>query len=177
MNYSPVLRPAKRRQTRFELTKQGDLFFPGSADYVEKLQKENLVTESHTIVRHIPVIAVRRDKADGITTVADLAAGNLRIGMGGPKAIALGRSGELLLDASGYGDVLRDKVIVRAATIKHLSMYLLNGEVDAAVIGRADAMKNQDKLLVLPSPEGAPAEVATLAVLFVVRPAAVKQPC
>ncbi|OBU02150.1 molybdate ABC transporter substrate-binding protein [Morganella psychrotolerans] len=151
--------------TRFELTKQGDLFFPGSADYVEKLQKENLVTESHPIVRHIPVIAVRRDKADGIKTVADLAASNLRIGMGDPKAIALGRSGELLLDASGYGDVLRDKVIVRAATIKHLSMYLLNGEVDAAVIGRADAMKNQDKLLVLPSPEGAPEEVATLAVL------------
>lgn len=151
--------------TRFELTKQGDLFFPGSADYVEKLQKDNLVTDYYPIVRHIPVIAVRKDKADGITSIADLAAGNLRIGMGDPKAIALGRSGEQLLDASGYGDALREKVIVRAATIKHLSMYLLNGEVDAAVIGRADAMKNRDKLIILPSPEGSPEEVATLAVL------------
>ena len=44
-------------------------------------------------------------------------------------------------------------------------MYLLNGEVDAAVIGRADAMKNRDKLIILPSPEGSPEEVATLAVL------------
>lgn len=151
--------------TRFELTKQGDLFFPGSADYVEKLQKEKQVTDSYPIVRHIPVIAVRKDKADGINSIADLAASNLRIGMGDPKAIALGRSGEVLLDASGYGDALREKVIVRAATIKHLSMYLLNGEVDAAVIGRADAMKNRDKLIILPSPEGSPEEVATLAVL------------
>ncbi|MCU6238796.1 molybdate ABC transporter substrate-binding protein [Morganella morganii] len=156
--------------TRFELTKQGDLFFPGSADYVEKLQKEKQVADSYPIVRHIPVIAVRKDKADGINSIADLAASNLRIGMGDPKAIALGRSGEVLLDASGYGDELREKVIVRAATIKHLSMYLLNGEVDAAVIGRAvigraDAMKNRDKLIILPSPEGSPEEVATLAVL------------
>ena len=60
--------------TRFELTKQGDLFFPGSADYVEKLQKEKQVTDSYPIVRHIPVIAVRKDKADGINSIADLAA-------------------------------------------------------------------------------------------------------
>lgn len=123
---------------------------------MEKLRKEKQVTDSYPIVRHIPVIAVRKDKADGINSIADLAASNLRIGMGDPKAIALGRSGEVLLDASGYGDALREKVIVRAATIKHLSMYLLNGEVDAAVIGRADAMKNHDKLIILPSPEGSP---------------------
>lgn len=79
---------------------------------MEKLQKEKQVTDSYPIVRHIPVIAVRRDKADGINSIADLAASNLRIGMGDPKAIALGRSGEVLLDASGYGDALREKVIV-----------------------------------------------------------------
>lgn len=151
--------------TRFELTQQGDLFFPGSEDYVEKLQAKSLATDAYPIVRHIPVVAVRKDKAQGIASIEDLAKSNLRLGMGDPKAIALGRSGELLLDASGYGDQLRDKVIVRAATIKHLSMYLLNGEVDAAIIGRADAMKNQDKLLVLPSPEGSPEEIATIVVL------------
>lgn len=43
--------------------------------------------------------------------------------------------------------------------------YLLNGEVDAAIIGYADAMKNQDKLVLLPIPEGSPEEIATLAVL------------
>ncbi len=37
--------------------------------------------------------------------------------------------------------------------------------VDAAIIGYADAMKNQDKLVLLPIPEGSPEEIATLAVL------------
>ena len=151
--------------TRFNLTKQGDLFFPGSQDYVEKLDKERLVVNQYSIVRHIPVIAVRKDKVGDIKTLEDLANSSLKLGMGDAKAIALGKSGEQLIDASGQGDKLRDKVIVRTATIKQLLMYLLNGEVDAAIIGYADAMKNQDKLVLLPVPEGNPEEVATLAVL------------
>ncbi len=151
--------------TRFELTNQGDLFFPGSEDYVEKLKEKSKITADYPIVRHIPVVAVRKDKAEGIITLEDLSKSKLKLGMGDAKAIALGRSGEILLDVSGYGDVLRDKVVVRAVTIKQLTMYLLNGDVDAAIIGRADAMKNRDKLVILPSPKGSPEEIATLAVL------------
>ncbi len=44
------------------------------------------------------------------------------------KAIALGKSGEQLIEASGQGEQLRNKVVVRTATIKQLLMYLLNGE-------------------------------------------------
>ena len=54
---------------------------------MEKLRKEKQVTDSYPIVRHIPVIAVRKDKADGINSIADLAASNLRIGMGTRKPL------------------------------------------------------------------------------------------
>ena len=151
--------------TRFNLTQQGDLFFPGSQEYVEKLAKQNQVVSQYPIVRHIPVIAVRKDKIGEIKTITDLANSSLKLGMGDAKAIALGKSGEQLIEASGQGGQLRNKVVVRTATIKQLLMYLLNGEVDAAIIGYADAMKNQDKLVLLPIPEGSPEEIATLAVL------------
>ncbi|WP_337226615.1 substrate-binding domain-containing protein, partial [Salmonella enterica] len=89
--------------TRFNLTKQGDLFFPGSQDYVEKLDKEGQVVNQYSIVRHIPVIAVRKDKVGDIKTLEDLANSSLKLGMGDAKAIALGKSGEQLIDASGQG--------------------------------------------------------------------------
>lgn len=151
--------------TRFNLTKAGDLFLPGSADYVEKLQQEDQVTDSAPLVLHTPVMVVRKAVAGNIKTLEDLANSSLKIGMGDPKAIALGKSGDKLLVASGYEQALKSKVTVQTTTIKQLLIYLLNGDIDAAVIGRSDAVKNQDTLLMLPSPEGTPEEVATIAVL------------
>lgn len=151
--------------TRFQLTQRGDLFLPGSADYVDKIRGEGQLKAAFPLVHHTPVMAVRKDKAAGITSFATLANSHLKLGMGDPQAIALGKSGEKLLELSGYGEPLREKVIVRSANIKQLVMYLLNGDVDAAVIGRTDAMKNKDSLVILPTPKGTPDEIATLAVL------------
>lgn len=151
--------------TRFNLTKSGDVFLPGSADYVEKLQQAGQVLASYPLVLHTPVMVVRKTSGGQIQTLADLAKSNLKIGMGDPKAIALGKSGEQLLVASGYESALKEKVVVQATTIKQLLIYLLNGDVDAAVIGRSDAIKHQDTLTLLPSPAGTPEEVATIAVL------------
>jgi molybdate transport system substrate-binding protein len=97
-------------------------------------------------------MAVRKDKAAGIDSYAALADSSLKIGMGDPQSIALGKSGEKLLEATGYGEALRQKVVVRTATIKQLVLYLLNGDVDAAVIGRTDAVKNRQQLVLLPVP-------------------------
>jgi molybdate transport system substrate-binding protein len=110
-------------------------------------------------------MAVRRDKASGINSFADLAKSNLRIAAGDPEAIALGKSGEMMLERSGFADELRKKIVVRATTGPQLSMYLLNGDVDAAIIGRGDAIKNPDKLVILPVPEGTPQEISVIASL------------
>lgn len=149
--------------TRFELMKTGDVFLPGSAEYVDKLSSTDQIVSASPIVLHTPALVVRKDK--GITTIKQLAESSLKLGMGDPKAIALGVAGEKLLSASGYGQQLEDKVIVRTTTIKQLLLYLLNGDIDAAVIGRSDAIKNQDVLELLPTPIGTPEEIVTVAVL------------
>lgn len=162
--------------TRFNLTKTGDVFLPGSADYIAKLADNGQILSSYPIVLHTPVLVVRKDKAGDMTTIKQLAESSLKLGMGDPKAIALGVGGEKLLEASGYGPQLQEKVIVRATTIKQLLIYLLNGDVDAAVIGRSDAIKNQSKLILLPTPKGTPEEIVTVAVLSTAKdPALAKQ--
>ncbi len=150
---------------RYNITKAGDLFLSGSANYVDKLAKDQQVKERAAIVRHIPVLAIRKDKAGNINSFAKLAQSDLKLGLGDSKAMALGRSGEKLLADTGYGPALMKKVVVRAATVKQLVFYLLNGDVDAAVIGRAGAWKARKKLRILPSPAGAPQEIVTMALL------------
>lgn len=148
---------------RYNQTKCGDLFLSGSADYVEKLRQAKEVKAVAPVVLHIPVLAVRKDKSAGIDSFKALAESKLRLGIGDSKA--LGKGAEKMFELSGHGPQLNNKVVVKAATVKQLMWYLLNGEVDAAVVGRAGAWKERDKLEILPSPAGTPEEKVTIALL------------
>lgn len=70
-----------------------------------------------------------------------------------------------MFELSGYQKQLNDKVVVKAATVKQLMLYLLNGDVDAAVVGRSGAWKVRDKVDLLPNPVGTPEEKVTLGLL------------
>lgn len=150
---------------RYQTTQRGDLYLPGSDDYVEKLAKQGNVVASAPLVKHIPVLAIRKDKSAGIDSFQALAESSLRLGIGDSKAMALGKGAEKMFALSGYNQQLLDKTVVRAATVKQLMLYLLNGDIDAAVVGRAGAWKVKDQLVILPSPQGTPEENVAIALL------------
>ncbi|HEA3287688.1 TPA: molybdate ABC transporter substrate-binding protein [Pasteurella multocida] len=150
---------------RYNTVKTGDLYLPGSSDYVEKLEKTGDVKESAPLVLHIPVMAIRKEKSAGIDSFKALAESNLRLGIGDSKAMALGKGAEKMLELSGYQAQLNDKIVVKASTVKQLMFYLLNGDVDAAVVGRSGAWKVRDKVDLLPNPAGTPEEKVTIALL------------
>ncbi|WP_040975477.1 molybdate ABC transporter substrate-binding protein [Necropsobacter massiliensis] len=150
---------------RYQAVKKGDLYLPGSEEYVDKLVKAGEVKEFAPIVRHIPVMAIRKEKSAGIDSFKALAQSDLRLGIGDSKAMALGKGAEKMLALSGYGEALNEKIVVRAGTVQQLMLYLLNGDVDAAVVGRAGAWKQREKLVLLPNPAGTPEEQVTIALL------------
>lgn len=150
---------------RYNTVKTGDLYLPGSSDYVEKLEKTGDVKASAPLVLHIPVMAIRKEKSAGIDSFKALAESNLRLGIGDSKAMALGKGAEKMLELSGYQAQLNDKIVVKAATVKQLMLYLLNGDVDAAVVGRSGAWKVRDKVDLLPNPADTPKEKVTIALL------------
>ncbi|GJH41863.1 molybdate ABC transporter substrate-binding protein [Pasteurella canis] len=150
---------------RYNTVKTGDLYLPGSSDYVEKLEKTGDVKASAPLVLHIPVMAIRKDKSASIDSFKALAQSQLRLGIGDSKAMALGKGAEKIIELSGYQKELNDKVVVKAATVKQLMLYLLNGDVDAAVVGRSGAWKVRDKVDILPNPAGVPEEKVTIALL------------
>ncbi|WP_448208348.1 molybdate ABC transporter substrate-binding protein [Azospirillum sp. sgz302134] len=151
---------------RINETRGGDLFIPGTTFYTDKLKEQGAVADLTVLVVHGPVLAVAPGKAEAIHSFADLAKPDVRVGLGDPQAMALGRTAEEILDKSGQGEAIRRNVTVRAATVKQLALYLLDGNVDAAIIGNADVAQNPGKLTVLPiPPEWYQAEYAPVAVL------------
>lgn len=129
-----------RLLTKIELTGQGDLFMPGEGFYLDKL-RPGAVHSRRTIVLRAPVIAVSRKYAGAITALADLARPGVRVGLGDPQAMALGKTAETILERSGLKAAVLKNTVVFAATVKQLALYASEGTVDAAIVGRPDALQ------------------------------------
>jgi molybdate transport system substrate-binding protein len=86
--------------------------------------------------------------------------------MGDPTAMAFGRTAMAICERSGMQASILKNVVVYGATVKQLALYVSQGAVDAAIIGRADAFQNRETIAVVPIPNGYfQAEVIAAAVL------------
>lgn len=139
--------------TKIEAISKGDIFIPGALFYIEKLKKAGKIRSSQPIVHHTPVIGVNAKQAGRITRFKDLAAPGIRLAMGDPKAMAFGRTALSICEKSGQKEAILKNVTVYGATVKQLAMYVSQGVVDAAIIGRADAFQNLEKITVVPIPQ------------------------
>jgi molybdate transport system substrate-binding protein len=134
---------------------QGDVFMPGSLFYLEKLKSLGKVKTVSPVVAHTPVIAVNRRKAGRVVQFEDLAKPGVRVALGDPKAMAFGKTAMEILERCGE---LKTKIIanvvVYGATVKQLALYVARGNVDASIVGRADAFQFRDRLVMvsIPSP-------------------------
>lgn len=132
---------------------QGDLYMPGAFHYIQKLEQDNMVHSYRKIVFHTPVIGVNRDNADTILSLKDLAKPGVRLAVGDPKAMAFGRIAMEILEKSKMKEAILKNVVVYGATVKQLALYVAQGDADAAIIGRADAVQYKSKIRILPIPE------------------------
>lgn len=152
--------------TRIEASGKGDLFIPGALSYLEKLEKAGKVRSFRPIVQHTPVIGVNTARAGRIKSFADLAKPGVKVALGDPEAMALGRTAMTICERSGLKDAILKNVVVYGATVKQLTLYVSQGAVDAAIIGRADAFQNRDTITLVPiPPEYFQAEIIAVAIL------------
>jgi molybdate transport system substrate-binding protein len=91
-------------------------------------------------------------KRDLIRSFDDLARPGVRLALGDPKAMALGRTAQDILSSSPLREAVLKNVVVYGATVKQLAMYVSQGDVDASIIGRADAFQFRDSIQMVPIP-------------------------
>ena len=78
--------------SQMKLAKQGDLYFPGSSDYMEKAKRDGDVfaDSEKVIVYLVPAINVQKGNPHNIKTLKDLTKPGLRVAIANPEGVCVG---------------------------------------------------------------------------------------
>ncbi len=78
--------------SQMKLSKKGDIYFPGSSDFMEVAKKDGLVyPETEKVVVYlIPAINVQKGNPNGIQSLKDLTKKGIRIAIANPEAVCVG---------------------------------------------------------------------------------------
>lgn len=78
--------------SQMKLARQGDIYFPGSSDYMEKAKRDDAVyVESEKVIVYlVPSINVAKGNPRGIRTIQDLTKPGIRVAIANPEGVCLG---------------------------------------------------------------------------------------
>ncbi len=119
--------------SRIKLTGQGDLYMPGDVHYVDLAAKEDLIDSQTTVCYQVPVILVQKGNPKNIRSLTDLTRADVKVGLGDPKACAIGRKTSKILAKNQISeeDV---NVTFRSVTVNELGNHIKLGSLDAAIV-------------------------------------------
>ncbi|RLB01598.1 MAG: molybdate ABC transporter substrate-binding protein [Deltaproteobacteria bacterium] len=121
--------------SQMKLSKTGDLFIPGTLDYMEKAKEEGLVHgETERILAYlIPAILVQRGNPKDIESLADLARPGIRVGIGNPEAVCVGLYAIELLQYNGLLEKVAGNIVTYAESCSKTAALVVLGAVDAVI--------------------------------------------
>ena len=78
--------------SQMKLSKKGDLYFPGSSDFIEVAKRESLVlpNSEKVVVYLVPAINVQKGNPKGIYTLKDLTREGVRVAIANPETVCVG---------------------------------------------------------------------------------------
>jgi molybdate transport system substrate-binding protein len=96
--------------SQIRLTGQGDLYIPGSPDYMDKARDFGLVTDASILAYLVPAIIVAEGNPNNITGLKDLTRPGLRVGMADPDGVCVGIYAVEILEANGMTEKVKPNV-------------------------------------------------------------------
>lgn len=113
----------------------GDVYAPASPYYMRLAEERGLVDPgSVRVVAYLyPVILVPRGNPAGVHGLEDLARPGVRVGLGNPETVAVGRYAVEILKRLGLWSRVERNVAVYASNVAQLTSYVAAGAVDAAI--------------------------------------------
>ena len=136
---------------QMELTRKGDVYMPGATYYFDLAREKGLTDYEQLIAYHVPVIAVPKGNPAGITSLNDLAEPEVKVILGDPKAAAIGKLANAILEKNGLYDAVANNTIARGATVNELVVYTSMKQADASIIW-ADLVVNSEKMEIVEIP-------------------------
>jgi molybdate transport system substrate-binding protein len=117
------------------LEETGDIYMPGSDDYMEKAEAQQAVDpETRSIVAYlVPSICVQAGNPKNIQSLSDLARPGITVGLAKAGAVCLGDVAEEILENAGLLEQVRRNVITYAGSCDQTQQLVQLGEVDAVI--------------------------------------------
>jgi molybdate transport system substrate-binding protein len=134
--------------SQMKLARRGDLYIPGSPDYMSKAIQEGMVDpESVAIIAYlILAIDVQRGNPKNIHTLADLARPGIRVGIGNPEAVCVGLYAVEVLERNGLLKQVQHNIVTHAPSCSATASLVAMQKVDAVIGWRVFSEWNPDKI-------------------------------
>ena len=134
--------------SQMKMSRRGDLYIPGSPDYMAKAEREGIVDpEMVKIIAYLVIaIDVQHGNPKDIRTLSDLARPGIRVGIGNPEAVCVGLYAVEVLERSGLLKDVRKNIVTHAPSCSGTASLLAMKKVDAVIGWRVFSKWNPDKI-------------------------------
>ncbi|MFP4058093.1 MAG: molybdate ABC transporter substrate-binding protein [Candidatus Brocadiia bacterium] len=142
-----------------EVAERGDLYFPGSSDFMERAkEKELVVPETEEIVVYlVPAINVPAENPADIQGLQDLAEKDVSIGIARPDTVCVGLYAAEVLVHNGLVEAVKPKIKTHAPSCARTANLVAMEQVDAILGWRVFGYWAPEKIkTILLEPEQVP---------------------
>lgn len=120
-----------------QIARTGDIFLPGSPDFLLQAAKQGVVnmTSGHVKVLAylVPAIIVQKGNPKNITSLEDLARPGIRVGIGDPESVCVGTYAKELLQSNGLWESVSKNIVVHAQSCDATAALIPAKAVDAII--------------------------------------------
>ncbi len=121
--------------SELKLVRRGDLYFPGSSDFMERAKRQRLVRPEteRRVVYLIPAINVPVSNPAKIRRLEDLARPGVRVGIARPDTVCVGLYAAEILDKEGLTPRIKPNIVTYAESCEKTAQIVSLGLVDAVI--------------------------------------------
>ncbi len=137
------------------LSHKGDLYFPGSSDYMEIAKKKGVVVpESEVRLAYlVPALAVAKGNPKKVKGLGDLLRKDLRVAIANPESVCVGSYGVEVLEKnlpSAQVRALRDKLVTYTGSCAKTASAISLGAADAVMAWRIFESWDPKRIEIIP---------------------------
>jgi molybdate transport system substrate-binding protein len=121
--------------SQMKMARRGDVYIPGSPDYMVKAEREGLVDpKSIKILTFlVPAIGVQTGNPKGIKSLEDLAKPGIKVGIGNPESVCVGLYAVELLQKNKLLRDVSKNIVTHASSCAATEALIAMKKVDAVI--------------------------------------------